>query len=67
MPHLPYHREACALEDELVRVEVALWRRQPVLRHHVVTRAQRIAIELLLAELRTHRRLGATWETHHDT
>jgi hypothetical protein len=58
MPHLPYHREPCALEDELVRAEVALWRRQPLLpvgRRHVMGRAERLAIELRLAELRVDR------------
>jgi hypothetical protein len=51
---MPYHRKSCALEDELVRVEVALWRRQltlPAERHHAVTRAERVAVELRLAEL----------------
>ena len=28
MPSLSHHREPCALEDELVRAEIALWRRQ---------------------------------------
>ncbi len=59
MPHLPYHREPCALEDELVRAEVALWRRQPLLpvgRRHVMGRAERLAIELRLVELHARRR-----------
>ena len=70
MPHLPYHREPCALEDELVRAEVALWRRQlalPAERHHVMARAERVAVELRLAELHVRRRPGATWESPHDT
>jgi hypothetical protein len=69
MPSLSHHREPCALEDELVRAEIALWRRQlalPTERHHVVTRAERVAIELRLAELRIHRRSGATSEAPHD-
>jgi hypothetical protein len=69
MPHLPYHREPCALEDELVRAEIALWRRQLALpeRHHAVTRAERVIAELRLAELHARRRPGATWEAPHDT
>ena len=56
MPSLSYHREPCALEDELVRAEIALWRRQlalPAGRRHVMGRAERLAIELRLAELRS--------------
>jgi hypothetical protein len=59
MPHLLHHREPCALEDELVRAEVALWRRQPLLpagRRHVMGRAERLAIELRLVEVHARRR-----------
>jgi hypothetical protein len=67
---MPRHRGPCALEDELVRAEVALWRRQPLLpvgRHHTVTRAERVIAELRLAELYVRRRPGVTWEASHDT
>jgi hypothetical protein len=70
MPRLFHHREPCALEEELVRAEIALWRRQPLLpvgRRHVMGRAERLAIELRLVEVRAPRRLGATWEGPHDT
>jgi hypothetical protein len=58
MPSLFHHREPCALEDELVRAEIALWRRQlalPAGRHHAMTRAERVAVKLRLAELRVDR------------
>ena len=46
---MPRHRGPCALEDKLVRAEIALWRRQlalPAERHHGMARAERVAIEL---------------------
>jgi hypothetical protein len=63
MPSLPHHREPCALADELVRAEIALWRRQlaqPAERHHAMTRAERVIAELRLAELHVRRRPGAS-------
>jgi hypothetical protein len=60
---MPRHRGPCALENELVRAEIALWRRQlalPTERHHAMTRAERVIAELRLAELQARRRPGAT-------
>ena len=67
---MPHHHGPCALEDELARAEIALWRRQlalPTERHHAVTRAERVIAELRLAELHARRRSGVTWEAPHDT